>query len=156
MHYHVEFDALRNGSELAICVVIPLLLLVPGIVGWTLMRSRDTNLARKGTLFLFASTVSFVITVVVASVGFVEYHQMKKAVATHDYQVTEGVVSNFIPMPSSGHPSESFSVGGISFRYGAGWDSLVFNAAWNRGYIHNGAQVRITHRGIDILRVEVN
>jgi hypothetical protein len=156
MHYHVVFDALRNGSELAICVVLPVLLLVPGIVGWTLIRSRDKNSARKGALFLFSSAVSFVISVVVASIGFVEYHQMKKAGASGDYQVMEAIVSDFIPMPISGHPSESFSVGGVPFRYGAGWDSLVFNATWDRGYIHNGAQVRITHRGIDILRVEVD
>jgi hypothetical protein len=156
MHYHVVFDALRNGSELAICVVIPLLLLVPGIVGWTLTRSLDTNSVRKGRLFLIVSTVSFAISAVAASTGFVEYHEMKKAVATCDYQVSEGIVSDFIPMPPSGHPSESFRVGDVFFRYGAGWDSLVFNAGWNRGYIHNGAQVRITHRGIDILRVEID
>jgi hypothetical protein len=47
---------------------------------------------------------------------------MKKAIATGDYQVIEGIVSDFIPMPISGHPSESFSVGGVPLRYGAGWD----------------------------------
>jgi hypothetical protein len=34
-------------------------------------------------------------------------------------------------------------------------DSFVFNSAWNRGYIHDDAQVRITRRGVDIVRVEV-
>ena len=157
MHYQVVFDALRNGSELAICVLIPLLFLVPGIVGWTRIRSRDTNSARKGKFLLLASTIGFAASVILASISFVDYRQMKKAIATGDYQVTEGTVSDFVPMPSSGHnPDESFSVGGVFFRYGAGWDSLVFNAAWNRGYIHNGAHVRITYRGTDILRVEVD
>lgn len=141
MHYQVVFDPLRNGSELAICVFIPLLFSVPGIVGWPLIRSRDTNSARKGKFFLLASTIGFAVSVIVASISFVDYRQVKKAIATGDYQVTEGIVSEFVPMPSSGHnPGESFSVGGVFFRYGAGWDSLVFNAAWNRGSIHNRAR----------------
>ena len=107
------------------------------------MRSRDTNSVRKGRLFLIVSTVIFAISAVAASTDFVEYHEIKTA--TCDYQVAQGIVSDSIPMSPSGHPSESFGVGDVFFRYGAGWDSLVFNAGWNRGYIHNGAQVRITH-----------
>ena len=155
MNYHVVFDALRNGSQLAICLFIPVFLLVPGAVGWALRNSSGPHSVWKEKAFLFISIVSFGISLVVATISFVEYHQMKLVLAEGDYQVTEGIVKDFVPMPSSGHPVESFTVGGAPFHYGSGWNSIVFNSAWNRGYIHNDAQVRITHRGINILRVEV-
>lgn len=155
MNYHVVFDALQNGSQLAICLLIPLFLLVPVAVGWALKRSHDPHSVLKGKVFLFISIASFGVSLVGATISFVEYHQMKLALAEGDYQVTEGIVKEFVPMPASGHPVESFRVGGASFHYGSGWDSIFFNSAWNRGYIHNDAQVRITHRGVNILRVEV-
>ena len=156
MHYHVVFDALQNGSQLAICLFIPLFLFVPGAVDWALKRSPGPRSVLQGKLFLFISIACFGTSLVVAMISFVEYHQMKLALGEGDYQVTEGIVKEFIPMPPSGHPVESFRVGGRSFHYGSGWDSIGFNSAWNRGYIHNDAQVRITHRGVDILRVEVH
>jgi hypothetical protein len=155
VNYHVVFDALQNGSQLAICLFIPLFLLAPVAVGWALTRSPGPHPALKGKVFLFISIASIGISLMVATISFVEYHQMRLGLAEGDYQVTEGIVKEFVPMPASGHPVESFRVGGASFHYGSGWDSIVFNSAWNRGYIHNGAQVRITHRGVDILRVEV-
>jgi hypothetical protein len=155
VNYHIVFDALQNGSQLAICLFIPLFVLVPGVVGWVMKRSHDPHYELKGNIFLYISIASFGISLVVATISFSEYHQMKIALAQGDYQVTEGIVSEFVPMPPSGLPVESFSVGGSSFHYGSGWDSIVFNSESNRGYIHNGAQVRITHRGINIVRVEV-
>ena len=155
VNYHVVFDVLQTGSQLAVCLFIPLFLLVPGAVGWALKRSPDPQSILKGKIFLFISIASFGVSLVVATISFVEYHQMKVALAEGEYQVTEGIVKEFAPIPSSGPPVESFTVGGTPFHYGSGWDSLVFNAAWNRRYILNDAQVRITHRGVNILRVEV-
>jgi hypothetical protein len=155
VHYHVVFDALQSGSQLAICLFIPLYLLVPGAVSWALKRAPEPHSVWKEKIFLFISIVGFGISLVVATISFVEYQQMKSALAESDYQVTEGTVEEFAPMPSSGQPVESFRVGGAFFHYGSGWDSLFFNSAWNRGNIHNHTQIRITHRGNDILRVEV-
>jgi hypothetical protein len=155
VHYHIVFDALQNGSQLAVCVFIPLYFFLPGAVGWALQRSSGAHSVWKERAFVFVSIVGFGISLVVATISFVEYQHMKSALAVGDYQVTEGIVEEFVPMPSSGQPVESFRVSGASFHYGSGWDSLFFNSAWSRGYIHNGAPVRITHRGVDILRVEV-
>lgn len=155
MNYHIVFDALQNGSQLAICLFIPLFVLVPGVVGWALKRSRDPRCGLKGNIFLCLSIASFGTALVAAAISFAEYQQMKLALAHGDYQVAEGIVTEFVPMPSKGYPVESFSVGGSVFSYGTGWDSIVFNSGWNRGYIHNDVQVRIIHRGIRILRVEV-
>ena len=155
MNYHVVFDALQNGSELAICLFVPLYLLVPGVVGWALQRTPGQHSKVKEKIFQFISIASFGISLVAAAISLVEYHQMKSSLAAGDYQVTEGIVEEFVPLPSSGQPVESFRVGGASFHYGSGWDSLFFNSAWNRGNIHNHTQIRITHRGNNILRVEV-
>jgi hypothetical protein len=156
VNYHVVFDVLQNGSQLAICLFIPLFLFIPGAVGCALKRSPGPDSLLKEKVFLFISIASFGVSLVAAMISFFEYHQMKLALAEGDYQVTEGIVTEFVPMPPNGRPIESFSVGGASFHYGSGWDSIGFNSAWNRGYIHNDVQVRITHRGVDILRVEVN
>ena len=155
LNYHIAFDALHNGSQLAVCLFIPLLALVPGVVGWALKRSHDPLCELKGNIFLYISIVSFGISVIGATISFAQYRQMKLALSSGDYQVTEGIVTDFVPMPPSGRPVESFRVGGSSFHYGSGWDSISFNSGWNHGYIHNDAQVRITHKGIKILRVEV-
>jgi len=78
-----------------------------------------------------------------------------KALSNHDYAVAEGVVVDFVPVPPGGHAEESFRIKETKFSYGSGWGSLVFNSEWNKGYLHNGVRTRITHRGEDILRVEV-
>jgi hypothetical protein len=155
VNYHVVFDALQTGSQPAMCLFISLILLVPGTVGWALQRSPDPHSVLKGKIFLLISIASFGVSLVVATISSVEYHQMKLALAEGDYQVTEGIVKEFVPIPPGGPPVESFRVGGASFHYGSGWDSIVFNSAWNRRYIHNDVQVRITHQGVSILRVEI-
>ncbi len=155
MNYHLVFDALQSGSQFAICFFIPLYLLVPGAVGWALKKAAGPHSIWKERAFLFISIVGFGISLVVATISVVEFHEMKLALAEGDYQVTEGIVEEFVPMPTSGQPVESFRVGEVFFHYGSGWDSLCFNSALNRGNIHNQAQVRITHRGNNILRVEV-
>lgn len=63
-------------------------------------------------------------------------------------------MTNFIPMPPNGHSTESFNVSSSYFEYSSGWGSTSFNSEWNKGYIHNGAKVRITFLDKDILRVE--
>jgi hypothetical protein len=69
--------------------------------------------------------------------------------------VVEGVVSDFLPMPPGGHASESFTVDGVHFEYIGGWGSTTFGHEWNKGFIHDGVQARITFVGKDILKVEV-
>jgi hypothetical protein len=132
MNYYVVFDALRNGSQLAICLFLPLFLLVPGAVRWALKSSPGPHSVWKEKTFLFISIVTFGVSLLVATISFVEYHQMALFLGEGDYQVTEGIVKNFVP--SSGTPVESFTVGEASFHYGSGWNSIAFNSAWNRGY----------------------
>jgi hypothetical protein len=104
---------------------------------------------------LLISVCGFAVSPVFFIGRYGEYRQAKKALPTGNYQVAEGTVEDFSPMPPGGHSIESFKVGKNSFQYGSGWGSIVFNSDWNHGYIHSGATLRITYRDGDILRIAV-
>lgn len=42
---------------------------------------------------------------------------MNHAYKQGEYQIVEGYVENFVPMPYTGHSHESFEVNGVSFSY---------------------------------------
>ncbi len=154
MGYQVVFDASRNGSQLAIYLLFPFFALIPGIAGWALKDSTDPKESAKGKLFLLVSAVGFCFSLLFLAGNSSEYFRAKRALETGDYAVVEGTVRNFVPMPPGGHSTESFDIGRASFRYGSGWGSIVFNSEWNRGYLHDGAQLRIAYKNGDILRID--
>lgn len=155
MNYHVVFDASRNASELAIYALAPLGVLLAALIGWALKGSSDPKEANKGKMFLLVAAVGLVFSLVLLVGNYSEYYRAKKALQAGDYQVIEGTVKNFVPMPSGGHSTESFDIDKTSFRYGSGRGSIVFNSEWNHGYIHNGVQARIAYKEKDILRIEI-
>lgn len=155
MNYHVIFDASQSNSEIAIFWLGPLAAIIPGLIGWSLFRSSDPKEAAKGKFFLLIAFLGFCFSLVLLVGKYNEHFQSKNALRTGDYQIVEGTVENFVPMPPGGHSTESFEVNKIPFRYGNGRGSVVFNSEWNRGYIHNGVQARIAYKGENILRVEV-
>jgi hypothetical protein len=154
MGYQVVFDASRNGSQLAIYLLIPVFALIPGMIGWALKDSADPKESLKGKFFLLISAVGFCFSLVFLAGNSNEYFKAKRALETGDYAVVEGTVRNFVPMPRGGHSTESFDIGQVSFRYGSGWGSIVFNSEWNRGFIHDGVRLRIAYQNGDILRIE--
>jgi hypothetical protein len=154
LDYHTIFNAAQNSGEVANDFLGPVIALVPGLFGWALLGSEDKQSKLKGKFFILMSAVCFVCAISVAIGTQREFRQVKKALETGDYQVSEGIVSNFVPMPPGGHAMESFRVGQDFFEYG-GWSSITFNSDWNKGGIHNGVQVRIAHRDGKILRIEV-
>jgi hypothetical protein len=153
--YHLMFDASQNGSQLAVWFLVPLFPLIFLLIGWGLKGADDPQMVSKGKFFMLLSTLGFAFSIVLAVGNGAQYMLLKRALTRHDYHVIEGTVSDFVPMPRGGHATESFRIGTESFHYGSGWGSIVFNSEWNRGYIHNGAQVRLAYRGDDILRIEV-
>lgn len=73
-----------------------------------------------------------------------------------NFQVVEGVVENFHPMPEAGHEMESFSVNGVRFEYS---DYVVTpgfnNTVSHGGPISAGLPVRVTYIGETIVKLEV-
>jgi hypothetical protein len=154
MGYRTVFDVTQVGFQWW----IPLLIGIFGAffvgVGWAVRTTGDKDSFRKGALFQLVGAVGFLGALVFFVSMYWEYRSARKAFETHSYSVSEGVVRDFIPMPPGGHSTESFEVNGVRFEYGSGWGSTMFNSEWNKGFIHNGVEVRITYVGKDIIKVE--
>lgn len=155
MEYRTVFDVTQNGFEWSLPVLISMGASIFLLLGWALRKSANRDLSVKGMIFQGFGGMGFLGALVFLIVGYAEYHSASKALTDGDSSIAEGVVTEFIPMPPGGHANESFRVNEAGFSYGSGWGSTVFNSEWNKGFIHNGVQARITYRGSDILRVEV-
>lgn len=93
------------------------------------------------------------------TVGFSVVQRDSQALATFqkgDYQVVEGLVTNFHPMPYEGHQDECFSVQEERFCYSENVITPGFrNTASHGGPIRSGLPVRIAYSGGTILRLEI-
>jgi len=142
MGYRTVFDVAQNGIQWW-----PLFGLIFGalvaVVGVALRTSGDKDSALKATLFQPFGAVFILFALGFFASTYSEYRNASKAFATHNYSISEGVVSDFVPMPPGGHSTESFAVNGVRFEYSSGWGSTTFNSAWNKGFIHEGVQARI-------------
>jgi hypothetical protein len=155
MGYHTVFDVTQVGFQWW----IPLLIFIFGAlfvgIGWAVKTSGDKASLTKGTFFQIGGAVGILGALVFFTSMYVEYGNAQKAFTAHAYSISEGVVKDFVPMPPGGHATESFVVNGVRFEYGSGWGSTMFNSEWNKGFIHNGVEARITYTGKDIIKVEV-
>ena len=85
-----------------------------------------------------------------------EYSSLSKARIANDESVAEGTVTNFEPMPVTGHAMERFCVVGKCFEY----SDYVISAGFNNtsshgGPIREGLQVRVSYVGNTIVKLEV-
>jgi len=84
------------------------------------------------------------------------YQRAQDAYRYGQYQTIDGVVTNFHPMPYSGHQNESFVINGIQFTYS---DYVLVpcfnNTASHGGPIRDGIRVRIAYSGDCILRLDI-
>jgi hypothetical protein len=155
MGYHVAFDVAQNGLQWMVPFVASMCGGLFLLLGWAIRRSGDREVVFKGFWFQLFGGIGVLFALIFLVSDWSVYRSASKALSDHDYSVAEGVVSEFKPMPPGGHANESFRIGGVSFSYGSGFGSTVFNSAWNNGMIHDGVAARIYYRGPDILRVEV-
>ena len=155
MGYRTVFDVTQVGFQWW----IPLLIFIFGAlffgIGKAVTTSGDNDSFRKGVFFQIIGAVGILGALGFFASMFSQYRAAQKAIEVRAYSVSEGVVHDFIPMPSGGHSIESFIVNGVRFEYGGGWGSTMFNSEWNKGFIHNGVEARITYVGKDIVKVEV-
>jgi hypothetical protein len=95
------------------------------------------------------TTIAFIIT-------YSEYRYLLKARLDGTATVTEGIITNFLPMPYNGHALEKFTVSGVNYSY----SDYVVTAGFNNtkshgGPLDEGKRVRITHIGNVIIKLEV-
>ncbi len=85
-----------------------------------------------------------------------DYRSAVAAMETHQASLVEGVVTNFHPMPRSGHGSDSFYVEGVRFAFSDFVSTAGFNQTESHGGpIHAGLRVRIWHTRGEILRLDI-
>ena len=166
MDYEVVFEITLRGLGITTSAFIGLVLIAFGLLIYIYpnilymfpyQQSNRWSEKRIRTFLVFWLAFAVLWT---ATTFFVTYSKQKvfrEAYANGEYEVTEGIVSNFDPMPRSGHKMESFTVSGTKFEYSDFVVTPGFNNATSRGGpIHDGLPVRISHVGNVILKLEVS
>lgn len=73
-----------------------------------------------------------------------------------NYAITEGIVTELVPISAATQSSEGFTVDGKHFSYsGLAVAPGFLNSKSYGGLVHEGLHVRISHSGDLILRIEV-
>jgi len=107
---------------------------------------REINRAKYGKLFgVIFTSITGVIVVFGVVFNLVEYFKTKKVYDNKKYQMIEGKVEHYHPMPEGGHDSERFDVKGIHFEF-SDYDLSDYgynNAASKGGAIKEGLHVKI-------------
>ncbi len=73
--------------------------------------------------------------------GFSSVHMYKNTVGAYkagDYEIVEGYVENFVPMPYEGHSEESFEINGVKFSYSDYQITFGYNNAKSHGGVIAG------------------
>ena len=86
------------------------------IAGAILFHLRDPKRFPRAAMIVFV-TVSALVGGFVLVDQVDQYNKIVVAYQKGDYQIVEGYVENFHPMPASGHDSEHFEIDGVYFEY---------------------------------------
>jgi hypothetical protein len=157
MPYRVAFDVTQAGFRWWPSLLIAIASALAFLWGRTQETSGegdDDDLT--GLFFKFLGIAGLIASVALLAFTYTEYRSVMQALSSGNCIVASGVVTNFTAPHGKGG-SESFTLDGVQFHYGSGLTSTVFGYYWNRGFIHNGVNARITYTrwDRDILRVEI-
>jgi hypothetical protein len=154
MDYKVVFDISQSGYRQWPFAAFGLIFVAVG-VGLLLLRERLPTRTQRIFPFLFLGFA--VVWTLFAFIGtWRDYSGLASAFREGRCAITEGVISDFHPMPYGGHEMEWFTVDGKRFEYSDYVVSAGFNnTASHGGPIHKGVRVRVHHRGNEIAKLEV-
>jgi hypothetical protein len=141
-------------------------LILPGIILFGIIGVVIAIIQRWGRLsksFIVLTAVVCAVFLLLAAYAYSSpgvqdmYARAKDAYVQGQYSMVEGTVTNFHPMPYSGHQNETFFVNGMQFSYS---DYVLVpcfnNTSSHAGPIHEGLRVRIAYSGNCILKLEVS
>lgn len=160
--FQTVFDSTQNGYKAWAPIAIPLsltgigalLVFAPNLMQKILPGGVQGKARKVFSWFYFCFTFLFTTTDLISAAK--EYYSIKHSFATGEYKVVEGVVTNFVPMPYSGHALESLKVNGVPFSYSDNELTWGFNnTALHGGPIHEGIYVRISYIGNIIIKLEL-
>jgi hypothetical protein len=160
MNYQIVFDIASVGYKSWDFPAHGLILVGAGAVliaarkklpGWWGKHPRASNVF---AFFFFGFAVLW--TLVSFFATYHNYTSLSIAEQTNRVHVVEGVVTNFKPMPVTGHAMERFCVSEACFEY----SDYVITGGFNNtsshgGSIREGLPVRVTFVGNSIVKLEV-
>lgn len=160
MNYRVVFDIASAGYKSWFFPAFGLLFIAVGIVLVLARKNLPGRWAKRPRLSAVFSFffLGFAVLWTLASFGatYSDYSALKEAERSGNVQRVEGRVSNFQPMPPSGHAMEHFCVNADCFSY----SDYVITGGFNNtsshgGPIREGLPVRVTFVGNSIIKLEV-
>ena len=150
MDYKTVFDISVDGYKGLIIVGILFI-----FYGYFLKQENKTD-KFKSWFFRTFFIGAIVWTVFASLLTLLPYAVLIYCLQTGKYDVTEGTVTNFIPMPYHGHSDERFVVNGKYFKYSQFDMGPGFNHTKSHGGpIDEGVKVRISHVGRIIIKLEI-
>jgi hypothetical protein len=158
MNYQVVYDVTTQGYRDWTFVGGFLLFLAVGM-GWILWHRRFPGVRRdwlhRSAPYLFTGITLFIMSVANVTI-YRDYRELTRRLRTGEYQVVEGRVEEFDPMPWEGHKNESFVVDGHRYSYSDYDASPGFNSTSSHGGpIREGLRVRIADVDGVIARLEI-
>ncbi len=158
MKYKVVFDVVQVGFKDWSFSAFGLIFIVIG-VGMLIYRWK--NPAKDSTFWTRISPYAFTAfaffwTATSFWATYSGYRHLRDALLNGKYTVVEGTVTDFVPMPYTGHAMEKFNVNGYHYEY----SDFVVVAGFNNtqshgGPIRQGLKVRIADVGGKIARLEI-
>lgn len=157
--YTTVFDVTQAGFRQWKFSVIGLLLVAAGLAMRWLVRIGVMRPQYPWMMKCFPRVfVGFAIvwTLISFSATFADYQGAVSAMRNNRAKVIEGIVTQFRPMPYTGHAKESFVVEGIRFEYSDYTTTAGFNNTTSHGGpIREGLPVKIWYVGGRILRLDI-
>lgn len=163
MDYKTVFEITDKGFEMI--TLMPLLFVVIGVgISWfNIKYNKSTSPKRMFTIvfgFIFSGFALIMLLLTVPS-GITDRNKTREIFEKKEFQVVEGKIENFHPMPHSGHDVESFDVNGVHFEYSDYILQYGFNNTASHGgpLTQNGQEVRLSYITIEgenrILKIEL-
>jgi hypothetical protein len=158
-NYATVFDVTQSGYRQWSFAAFGLIFVAVGLALPTLIR---IGIFRKPPAWMqkwfprFFLGFAIIWTLTSFAATYADYRAAVNAMRSDRAQVIEGVITDFRPMPYTGHAMESFVVRGVRFEY----SDYVITAGFNNtsshgGPIREGLPVKIWHRGNEILRLDI-
>jgi len=160
MQYQTVFDITEAGFKSWDFSAFGIIFIVIGILAVLFQDKLPFNNKhpkfRKIFLYIWLGFAIFWTVTSFASTYYDYYHHSSEYL-NGNYQVAEGYVTNFIPMPYGGHSQESFCVDNYPcFDYSDYGITAGFNNAKSHGGpISEGLPVRVSYIGNTIVKLEV-
>ncbi len=160
MDYQVVFDITTVVYKSWTFLAYGLIFVAAGVLliairkrlpGWWAKHPRANSVF---AFFFFGFAVVWTLTSFLST--YHDYSSLSSAKEAGRAFVVEGFVTNFKPMPVTGHAMEKFCVQGVCFEY----SDYVITAGFNNtsshgGPIREGLPVRVTYVGNSIVKLEV-